>query len=434
MIKLDSRPRLNQQTKGRRPDRAPPVLGQSPYEKRRTGTGLGCGTCNSISKRGVNLYLFSETCRSRASGNQVFFWKIFILHRKGRPGRDKLANVRAGGCPQRPNFRAAPISTLTRQRQGQIIPASSNTQFQRTKGATMYNVIGDDGKEYGPVSLEDLKTWVAQGRVNGQTRVRSEAGTDWLPASQIPEINALLLGPSAAAPAAPPLPSPAPPGRLRSGLAITSLVFGLILCLGPLTGLPAIICGHIAHARARRSPREFGGAGLAIAGFILGYINIFFVTIGILPALLLPALSQAKNRAQSINCVNNLKQIGLAFKIWELDHNDQFPFNVSTNAGGTMELVRLGAGGNDRNPALHFQVLSNELNTPLILVCAGDASKTAALDFRNLTAANVSYELHTGPSVNNTNPQQALLVCPIHHHVLLVDGSVQQGTRTRPNR
>jgi hypothetical protein len=298
----------------------------------------------------------------------------------------------------------------------------------------MYQLIGDDGKEYGPVSLEDLKQWVAQGRVNSQTRVRPEGGTEWQAASQVLEINALLLGPPVAAAAAPAPPSPAPPGKLKSGLAITSFVFGLILCLGPLTGLPAIICGHIAHARTRRSPREFGGAGFAIAGFVLGYINTFFITLCILPAMLLPALSSAKSRAESINCVNNLKQIGLAFRVWELDNHDQFPFNVSTNAGGTMELVLRGGDGNDRNPALHFQILSNELSTPKILVCPADRLKLAALDFRNLTAANVTYQLRTLPGVNSTNPQQVLATCPIHHHVLLADGSVQQGPRTRVNR
>ena len=297
----------------------------------------------------------------------------------------------------------------------------------------MYKVIGDDGKEYGPVSLEDLKQWVAQGRVNAQTRLRPEGAGEWRTASQLPEITALLLGPAVMPTPAPPLPSAVPEGRLRKGLAITSFVFGLILCLGPLTGLPAIICGHVAHARTRRSPREFGGAGLAIAGFVLGYVNILFITVGILPAMLLPALAQAKSRAQSINCINNLKQVGLAFRVWELDHNNQFPFNVSTNAGGTLELVSLGADGNDRHPALHFQVLSNEMGSTKILVCAGDSSKTAALDFQSLGPANVSYQLRAGPGVNDTNPTQVFIVCPIHHHALRVDGSVQAGTRTRRN-
>ena len=60
-------------------------------------------------------------------------------------------------------------------------------------------------------------------------------------------------------------------------------------------------------------------------------------------AMVLPALAKAKERAQSISCVTNMKQIGLAFRLWEGDNNDQFPFNVSTGKGGTLELCDRGS-------------------------------------------------------------------------------------------
>ena len=68
-------------------------------------------------------------------------------------------------------------------------------------------------------------------------------------------------------------------------------------------------------------------------------------------AMLLPALARAKTRAQSIACVNNLKQIGLACRMWAADNGDQFPFNVSTNKGGTLEFSARGDGGFDRTPS-----------------------------------------------------------------------------------
>src|SRR6266508_2242932 len=61
-----------------------------------------------------------------------------------------------------------------------------------------------------------------------------------------------------------------------------------------------------------------------------------------------------------ISCVNNLKQIGLAFRQWALDNNDRFPFNVPANEGGTMEFCIVDDDGFDRSAALHFQVMSNE--------------------------------------------------------------------------
>src|SRR5205823_3286410 len=152
--------------------------------------------------------------------------------------------------------------------------------------------------------------------------------------------------------------------------------------------------------------------GFAIAGFIMGYLSL--LSILILPAMLLPGLSQAKTRAQSINCINNMKQIGLGFKTWAIEHQDQFPFNVSTNQGGTMELSAVGYDAIDRNGFMHLRAMSNELASPHILVCVSDSSKKPALSFQTLQAANVSYQIHSGTNFNDTNPKAVLAVCPIH--------------------
>ena len=61
--------------------------------------------------------------------------------------------------------------------------------------------------------------------------------------------------------------------------------------------------------------------------------------IAILAALLLPALAKAKRTAQRASCINNLKQIGLAIKIWEGDNGELYPMYVSTNQQGAMENV-----------------------------------------------------------------------------------------------
>ena len=83
---------------------------------------------------------------------------------------------------------------------------------------------------------------------------------------------------------------PAPPaGGGTNGLAIASLVLGILalLCLGPITGIPGVICGHMALGQIRRSGQ--GGRGLAIAGLVIGYIGIawfiIFLLLGGLAAL-----------------------------------------------------------------------------------------------------------------------------------------------------
>jgi hypothetical protein len=87
--------------------------------------------------------------------------------------------------------------------------------------------------------------------------------------------------------------------------------------------------------------------------------------------------------AQQVTCVNNLKQIGVAFLLWSGDHGDKHPFAVSTNAGGVMELVTA-KDGLRQNGHLIFQDMSNELTVPLILVCPQDKSKFAAKDWASL--------------------------------------------------
>jgi len=132
-------------------------------------------------------------------------------------------------------------------------------------------------------------------------------------------------------------------------------------------------------------------------------------------------------RRESIDCVNNLKMIGLSFRIWMGNHNDTFPFNLSSSAGGVAELCSRGDDGFDMNSSLIFQVMSNELAKTQILVCPSDSNKKPALDFQHLLSSNVSYKVHSGSNVNESNPREVLVRCPIHGHVLLCNGGVQAG-------
>src|SRR5437867_1476027 len=139
----------------------------------------------------------------------------------------------------------------------------------------MYKVIGADGKEYGPISLELLQRWRAEGRINSRTRILGPAATEWKNAAEFPELEfdeaERIAVAASAAPAA-------GAGGQRRGLAIASFVLGLlslVLCVAsPVTAIPAIILGHLAHIKSRRAPETYGGRGLAIAGFVLGYVSL----------------------------------------------------------------------------------------------------------------------------------------------------------------
>lgn len=64
----------------------------------------------------------------------------------------------------------------------------------------MYKIIGADRKEYGPISTEQLRFWITEGRVNAQTQACAEGTTDWKPLSAFPDFaDALGLGAGTAA-------------------------------------------------------------------------------------------------------------------------------------------------------------------------------------------------------------------------------------------
>lgn len=131
----------------------------------------------------------------------------------------------------------------------------------------------------------------------------------------------------------------------------------------------------------------------------LAIIAAVCVVVGLF--VLLPPLHKPKINSTRINCVNNLKQVGLAYRLWAGDNGDKFPMQVSTNIGGTMELVQSGT------VYPHFQVMSNELSTPKILRCQEeDPRRVWATNFVELSDSNISY--FVVPEADETLPQMWL--------------------------
>jgi len=123
-------------------------------------------------------------------------------------------------------------------------------------------------------------------------------------------------------------PTQPPSGTpVRCGLATASLVCGI---LGPCTvGLAAIaglILGIIALSRIAKSAGQLTGRGLAIAGIILSAATpVLLAIVAMLAAILLPALTHTRSRAQAAMSMSNMKQLCVAANAYAMDHDETLP-------------------------------------------------------------------------------------------------------------
>lgn len=134
-------------------------------------------------------------------------------------------------------------------------------------------------------------------------------------------------------------------------------------------------------------------------GFTLIEVLVVVVTVALIVFVMLPMLTRSTNRRSRIGCVNNLKQIGLAARLWSNDNNDEFPW-VSTNRLGSRAFV------NTPQVFQHFLAMSNELVTPKVLTCLHHSKRKRTIEFAKLSNANLSY--FVGLDATESDPHRLL--------------------------
>ncbi|HZV33259.1 MAG TPA: GYF domain-containing protein [Verrucomicrobiae bacterium] len=136
----------------------------------------------------------------------------------------------------------------------------------------MYRIIGADQKEYGPVSADDLRKWIAEGRANAQTRAWTTGMAEWRPLGSLPEFAALFPA-QAYVP-----PTPYVPSSRTNGMAVTGFLFSLLgipCCMTILFPVLGLIFSMVALGQTSRNGAE-NGRGLAVAGLVISIVTLLF--------------------------------------------------------------------------------------------------------------------------------------------------------------
>lgn len=134
-----------------------------------------------------------------------------------------------------------------------------------------------------------------------------------------------------------------------------------------------------------------------------------------------PKQSSVTPQPPSVSCITKMKTICLEMRIVAGDNSGIYPFNISTNAGGTLELCQLDKDGFDLKASSHFRGLSNLWVKHGILVCPADKKTVSATGFNELEATNITYRLRTGKRID-PDSKELLIVCPVDGNLMYCDG------------
>jgi hypothetical protein len=145
----------------------------------------------------------------------------------------------------------------------------------------IYKIIGEDGKEYGPATVEQIQQWIAEGRVERRTPVFADGAKDWNFVGLLPEFAGCFAAPAGT----PPPIAPPPRGFAAAGqmaktnsYAQAGMIFGILsvtcCCCGFPFGILGLVFSLIGLSQINANQELHEGRGMAVAGLILSILSL----------------------------------------------------------------------------------------------------------------------------------------------------------------
>jgi hypothetical protein len=193
----------------------------------------------------------------------------------------------------------------------------------------MYRIIGADQKQYGPVTADEMRRWIAEGRVNAQTLVQAEGQLDWRPLSTFPEFAGTPQ----------PLPSGTPiaPGTpvidarsLVAGPATGLMIVGIICLLAAISGVVSNLVGGDAFRAGGPGAADLPPQLRQWMEMTSGTVGVIMSSIGVLLSILFIFASTKMRRLENyglvmtatilsmLPCLSPCCCVGLPIGVWIL--------------------------------------------------------------------------------------------------------------------